>query len=97
MEITQLLNDYFAPAAADSVYQEVARFLQFKCTGPTMDEYPVRSDPSCCKAESKTHAEGATPGKFASALCMQNVSLLRSAKSLMAASVRGDLGISAVS
>ena len=44
-KMTQALNDYFAPDDVDLIYREMARFLQFKRTTQSMDEYVVRSDP----------------------------------------------------
>ena len=53
IKITLLLHDYFAPDAAGSVDQEVARSLRLARTTQTMGEYPVRSDLLRRKAESK--------------------------------------------
>ena len=44
MEIPQALHDYFAPPALDSVYREVARFLQLKRAAQTMGAHLVRFD-----------------------------------------------------
>ena len=44
IEITQLLNDSFAPGAGNSVYQGVARYLPLKQTTEIMDKYLIRFD-----------------------------------------------------
>ena len=75
MRITQLLRDYFAPAAADAANQEVARFLQFERTGQTMDGYMARFDLLSRKAESKMQMGRDFPEVFASAPCMRNTPL----------------------
>ena len=96
MEIMQLLNGYFAPDAADSVYQEVACLLRFEQTAQTVDEHLVRFDPLSGKAESKMQMDGAFPAALASVLCTQHAFLYRPDKSLTPASVQGNLGISTV-
>ena len=42
--VVNTLRDYFAPATADTIYREVARFLQFRWTGQTTDEYIAEFD-----------------------------------------------------
>ena len=43
-KLSELLHDYFAPDAAVSAYQEVARFPQLKCTARNMDGHSVCFD-----------------------------------------------------
>ena len=44
VKITQSPHDYSAPDACDSVFQDVARSLQFERTDQTMDEYAGNFD-----------------------------------------------------
>ena len=57
----QLSNDYFAPGAAGSVCQKVARFWQFKRAGQTMDAHVANPDSLRRKAESNMQMRGASP------------------------------------
>ena len=76
--ISELLRDYFAPEALDSVYQEVVRFSQFGRAAQTTDGFLVRLDLPHKKAASKKQGGGwAFPEVFASALRMPNASLSR--------------------
>ena len=76
--IMELLRDYFGPDAADSVYQGVARFLRRESAPQAMGEYLARFDSLCRKAEPKVQRGGACPEVAASAIRLQNASLLRS-------------------
>ena len=49
----EISRDYFAPGAADPIYQEVARFTQSRRTDPTVDEYIAEYDLLRRKAESE--------------------------------------------
>ena len=60
-EITQLSNDACAADAADSIYQEVARFLQTKSASQTTDEYLARFDLLRRMAESEMQIRGDPP------------------------------------
>ena len=51
-KIMKLLNDYSAPAAADSAYQ-LLRSLQLRRTDQTVGENPARLGLLRCKAESE--------------------------------------------
>ena len=108
-EILEISHAYYAARAADSVYQETAWFLQFKRTTQTMDEYLVHFDslrgkagyPESGYATKRVHnmkigRGGAFPELLASVLRMKNASLPRPEKSLALASVRGNVGLSAV-
>ena len=53
MKITRVLDGYYAPHEAASVYKGAARFLLFKRTIQTTGEYLVRLDLLRRKAESK--------------------------------------------
>ena len=59
--IVTILKDYIAPDAADSVDQEVARFLQSKRPGRTMDVHLAEFDLLRRKAESKMQMSGPRP------------------------------------
>ena len=56
-----LLRNYFAPAAADSVYQEVIRCSQFKRACQTTFEYLARFGLLRRKAKSEMHTVWAFP------------------------------------
>ena len=96
MKITQLLAGYVSPDVADSVYQEVARLLQFKNATQTTDKFVARTELLRRGAESEMQMGGARPRTFESALCLQNASLPRSHKSLVLAGAQGYLGNSSV-
>ena len=93
---TQLPFDGFASGAADFVYQEVARCLEYKCATETMDEFFPRGGPSRRKAESEMQMGRALSGAFAPALSLRDAPPPRTTKSLVLASAQGDVGISAV-
>ena len=71
--ILSILEDYVAPAAVDSVYQEVARFLQSAQKNEKTDVYLVEFDSLRRKAESKMQMGGGLPKPLVSILCMQDV------------------------
>ena len=68
---TQLLRDYFAWDAADSVYQEVAHPSQQERANRTIDEYSVGLDLSRRRAEFRMGTGGTFSGTLPSALRMR--------------------------
>ena len=56
--IPDLLRDYLAPEAVDSVYQEVARFSKAKRAAQPTDEYPARPDQLRHEAEPRMQVMG---------------------------------------
>ena len=62
--ISELLRDYFAPEALDSVYQEVVRFSQFGRAAQTTDGFLVRLDLPRKKAASKKQGAGGLSGSI---------------------------------
>ena len=59
-----MLHDYLAPEAADSTYQEVARFLHLKRTAHTMGEYLASLDSLPRRAGARTQMGVAFPATF---------------------------------
>ena len=68
-------------------YQEVARFLHFKCTTQSMGEYSARLDLLRRRAESRMGMADSFSETFASILRMQNASLSRADISLVVGTV----------
>ena len=95
MIIAQVLCDYFAPEAMDSVEAGAGRFLHFKRTGRTVDEYPVRFDLLRRTAESRMQMGVSSPETFVPTSRTQSASLPRADKSLLLASAQEHLGMAA--
>ena len=89
--ISEVLRDSFAPEAAASVNQGVARGSQFERTTQSTDEDLVRFDLPPRKAVSRMQIGGTLPGFFAPALCVQYASFSWPGESLAPASVQGNV------
>ena len=82
---------YFAPDTAGPIYQEVARFLQFRRTDQPTDRYTVEFDLLRCKAEPKMQMGAGFPETFVFVLRMQDAAPSRLEKSLASASTQRSL------
>ena len=95
--ISELLRDYFAPEALDSVYQEVVRFSQFGRAAQTTDGFLVRLDLPHKKAASKKQGGEGPFRKYSRRCCaflMPPYPARKNRRSLPG--YMGNLGISAV-
>ena len=92
--ILNILRKYLEPEAGDSVYQEVARFSQFERADQTRNVFLVESDCLCRKAESTKQMGGLLPPPRSICFCDAHAERRRIAtwKSLVSASVQGNLG-----
>ena len=79
----EAISDYLAPDASDTVYQDAARFFQYKRTAQSPGEYSAKFDLRRRKAESRMQPGGPPPEAFISMLRMQDASLSRSDRSLL--------------
>ena len=86
-----LLNDNFAPGAAYSVYQQVARAQQVERTTQTTGEFSVRFDSLRREAASKMQLGGAFPEICTPVHRMKNASPSRPEASLVLASLHEEL------
>ena len=95
-EISNISLGHFALEAADSVFQEVGRFSQFRRTDPMTDVFLVEIDLPRGKADSRMQMGGAFSGAVGYAPCLQDAALSRPGKSLALASAKASLGFPAV-
>ena len=84
--MAEISRNYMAPRAADSIYQEVARFAKFRRGGQTVDGYIAEYDLLQRKAGPKMMMGAGAPEQFASILRMVNSGLPRQGESLESAS-----------
>ena len=85
------LRHNYLPGATDQVYQEVAKFLNYKRAAQLMERFLLEFDMPRTKSEKKILQGLQFPGSFLSILRMQNAVIPRNEKSLVMASVRGSL------
>ena len=68
-------RNYFAPEAADAIYQRLMRFMRHRRAAQPVDEFIVEFDPLRSKAESEMDMGTGFPEQFASILRMHNAGL----------------------
>ena len=90
-KILDILRNYFAPEAVDAIHQRVMRFMRFRRTDQSIDEYIAKFDLLSRKAESKMEMGAGSPEQFVSILRMGDAALSRHEKTLVMASCRKSL------
>ena len=90
-QISRTLRGRFAPDATDAIYQDVAKFMNFKRVDQTVDTYLMEFDVMREKAEARMGMGHGFPDEFASVLCVQNAALLGNGKSMGLACVQNNL------
>ena len=89
--ISEILRSYFAPEAADAIYQRAMRFTQFCRADQSIDGFSAGFDFLRLGAESKMKMGAGCPAQFARVLRMCNAALLRQEKSLKMACAQKSL------
>ena len=95
--VIAVLRQYYLPDALDQVFQEVAKFLNYKRTDQLMERFLLEFQILHTKAERRIQSGFQSPDAFVSVLCMHNASLSTSQKYLIMASVQGSLDFGLVS
>ena len=87
----EILRNYFAPAAAGPINQEVVRFTQYRQTDHTIGKYIAELDMLRPNADSEIGGAVGFPEHVISSLRLQNAGLSRQEKSLALASSQKSL------
>ena len=87
-KILEILRNYCAPGAADSIRQQVMRYMRFRRTDQSVGGCIAGRDLPRRKAESKVEMGAGFPGQFVSILRMDDAALSRHEELLVMASCR---------
>ena len=81
--ILDISRSYSAPEAADAIHRKVMRFMSYRTSDRSIDEYTAEYALLRARAESKLELGAGFPDQFASILRMSNTGLSRHETSLI--------------
>ena len=89
--ILDISRGYLAPEAAGAIRQQVVRFISYRRTDQSIDDYVAEFVPLRSEAESRMEMGAGSPEQFASILRMSYAGLSRPEKSSVTASCQKNL------